>query len=232
MKKVINVIIMCAFVLLLSNVALGQKRSAKGATKQTISPPCKGQPITRGFVIVGYRSSAKCGENSELIVKKPADAEIICDTSPVPEGYHVISQQGSAACMTADSNPLTNALSIVRDGTSASIQTPTQTAASTAPAYRSQPMRSAKSTSDESIDPDKKSPSISRPSREEIEIAVRRATVIIGMEMQDVSRAWGNPRTNDKVVEEDGLIHIWGYAMGTVYFRNGIVYKIELLKGH
>jgi hypothetical protein len=120
MKKVINVIIMCALVFLLRNVALGQKRSAKGATKQTISSACKGQAIPKGLVIVGYKSSAKCGDNSGLILKKPADAEIICDTSPVPQGYHVISQQGSAACVTADSNPLTNALSIARDGADAS----------------------------------------------------------------------------------------------------------------
>src|SRR6266404_7565781 len=109
MKKAIRVITICAFVLLLSNVALGQKRSAKAAaTKQAINAACKGQPIPKGLVIVGYKSSAKCGENSELVVKKPADAEIVCDTSPVPEGYHVISQQGSATCMTTDSNPLTN----------------------------------------------------------------------------------------------------------------------------
>ena len=99
--------------------------------------------------------------------------------------------------------------------------------------YRSQSPRRTKPTSDESNDPDTKTPGASsRPSRDEIEIAVRRTTVIPGMEMQDVSRAWGNPRTNDKIVEEDGLIHIWGYTMGKVYFRNGIVYKIELLKGY
>lgn len=184
-------------------------------------------------MIVGYKSSAKCGENSELIVKKPADAEIVCDSSPVPEGYHVIGQQGSAACVTADSNPLTNALTILRNGATVSTQTPTQTMGSAATVYRSQPPRGAKPTSDESNDPDTKTlSSSSRPSRDEIEIAVRRATVIIGMEMQDVSRAWENPRTNDKIVDEDGLTHIWGYTMGKVYFRNGIVYKIELLKGY
>jgi hypothetical protein len=233
MKKAIHVITLCAFGLLLTKVALGQKRSAKAAaTKQANTAACKGQLIPKGLVIVGYKSSAKCGENSEIIVKKPADAEIVCDTSPVPDGYHVISQQGSAACMTADSNPLTNALSIVRDGAAVSTQPPAQTAPP-ATVYRSQPSRRAKATTDEPSEPDTKSPSTSsRPSRDEIEIAVRRATVIPGMEMQDVSRAWGNPRTNDKLVEEDGLIHIWGYRMGKVYFRNGIVYKIKLLKGY
>lgn len=69
------------------------------------------------------------------------------------------------------------------------------------------------------------------PSREDIEIAVRRSTVIIGMTMQDVSRAWGKSHTTDSLVENDRLIHIWGYRLGKVYFRNGVVYKILLLKG-
>jgi hypothetical protein len=234
MKKAINGITLCAFVLLLNNVALGQKRISKtGTTKQANSPACKGQPIPKGFVIIGYKSSAKCGENSELIVKKPDDIEIVCDTSPVPEGYHVLTQQASAACETKDSNPLTNALSILRDGAAVTVQNPGQSMGSAAKVYRSQPPRSAKPSSDESDSPDTKASSSSpRPSRDEIEIAVRRSTVIIGMEMQDVSRAWGTPRTNDKLVEEDGLIQIWGYAMGKVYFRNGIVYKIAALKGY
>lgn len=234
MKKAMNGITLCAFVLLLSNVALGQKRISKTATtKQANSPACKGQSIPKGFVIVGYKSSAKCGENSELIIKKPDDIEIVCDTSPVPEGYHVLTQQGSAACETKDSNSLTNALSILREGAVVTVQNPSHNMGSTAAVYRTQASRSAKPPSDESDTPDTKtSTSSPRPSRDEIEIAVRRATVIIGMEMQDVSRAWGTPRTNDKLVEEDGLLQIWGYAMGKVYFRNGIVYKIAALKGY
>jgi hypothetical protein len=182
---------MCAFTLVLSNLALGQKRITKAAvTKQSISPPCKGQLIPKGFVIVGYKSSAKCGENSELIVKKPDDIEIVCDTSPVPDGYHVLTQQGSAACATKDSNPLTNALSIISDGAPVSIESPTQNMESTPTVYRPQPSRRANPTSDESNEPARKSPSpSSRSRREEIEIAVRRATIIPGMEMQDVSRA-------------------------------------------
>ena len=69
------------------------------------------------------------------------------------------------------------------------------------------------------------------PSREEIEIAVRRSTVMIGMTMQDVSRAWGQSHTTDSLIEDDGPIQIWGYRRGKVYFRAGIVYKIVLLKG-
>jgi len=33
------------------------------------------------------------------------------------------------------------------------------------------------------------------------------------------------------LVDEDGMvIHIWHYSRGEVYFRNGLVYKIILLK--
>jgi hypothetical protein len=233
MGKAMNSVASCALVLLTISFAHGQKRGTKGVPTKQLPPRtvCKGQPVPRGFVIIGNKVSEKCGENSELVIKKPTDTEIVCDSSPIPEGYRVISQQGSAACLTPNSNPLTNALSIAREGVTALPQAPTRSTTTTV--YRSQPTRKPNSTSDESNNAATESQSRSaRPSREEIEIAVRRATVIIGMEMQDVSRAWGNPRTNDKLIEEDGLIHIWGYAMGRVYFRNGIVYKIELLKGH
>jgi hypothetical protein len=236
MKKAINIGASCILVLLVSGFAHGQKRSTKSAaSKQAAAAPriiCKGQTVPKGFVVVGYKASAKCGGDSELVIKKPADTETVCDGSPIPEGYHVISQEGATVCMTADSNPLANALSIARDGLIPSPQMPTRSMASAATIYRTQPRRTNSSSEQSSNSDTESQPQSPHPSREEIEIAVRRATVVIGMEMQDVSRAWGSPRTNDKLIEEDGLTNIWGYKMGNVYFRNGIVSKIELLKGY
>lgn len=235
MSKAINTIVLCTIIFLAGSLAYGQKRTSKGtATKHTASSPrvvCEGQLVPKGLVIVGYRASATCGKNSELILKKPADTETVCDGSPIPEGYDLTGQQASDACNRPSSNPLNNALGIARDGLGASPQTFTQTKGSETTVYRSRPAPKAKSIANESVDRDGPAKS-DRPSREEIEIAVRRATVIIGMEMQDVSRAWGSPRRNDKLVEESGLIHIWGYKMGRVYFRDGLVCKIELLRGY
>ena len=51
------------------------------------------------------------------------------------------------------------------------------------------------------------------------------------MEMPDVSRAWAESHDDQKLVEENGqVIHIWSYSRGEVYFRNGLVYKVVLLK--
>jgi hypothetical protein len=105
---------------MISSAELAQRPGTKSTgRKLTISPThiiCNGESIPKGYVVVGYRSSAKCAENPELVIKKPAEVENVCDDSPIPEGYHVVSQQGSTACVKADSNPLTNALTIARDG--------------------------------------------------------------------------------------------------------------------
>lgn len=235
MSKAINTILLCTIIVLAGSLVYSQKRTSRGTiTKHEASSPravCEGQLVPKGFVIVGYRSSATCGQKAELLLTSPADTEVVCDGSPIPEGYHLTGQQASDACNRPGSNPLNNALGIARDGLALSPQTVTQNKRSATTVYRSPPAPRPKPSTNESADSEGPA-TIDRPSRNEIEIAVRRATVLIGMEMQDVSRAWGSPRTNDKLVEETGLIHIWGYKMGRVYFRNGIVYKIELLKGY
>jgi hypothetical protein len=32
---------------------------------------CRAEPVPKGYVVVGYNSSAKCGENSALVIRKP-----------------------------------------------------------------------------------------------------------------------------------------------------------------
>jgi len=120
MKRVIRIALICVLISTASAEALAQRRNANNAArKSAASAPqilCKGKSVPTGYVIVGYRSSAKCGENPELVIKKSAEVENVCDDSPIPGGYHVVSQQGSTACVIADSNPLTNTLTIARDG--------------------------------------------------------------------------------------------------------------------
>ncbi len=116
MKRVIRIALICVLISTASAEALAQRRNANNAArKSAASAPqilCKGKSVPTGYVIVGYRSSAKCGENPELVIKKPAEVENVCDDSPIPGGYHVVSQQGSTACVKADSNPLTNTLTL------------------------------------------------------------------------------------------------------------------------
>jgi hypothetical protein len=74
-------------------------------------------------------------------------------------------------------------------------------------------------------------PASKGPTHEAIESAIGKSTVLIGMEMPDVSRAWAESHDDQKLVEENGqVIHIWSYSRGEVYFRNGLVYKVVLLK--
>src|SRR5260370_28258082 len=88
MKRVIRIALICVLASTASAEALAQRRIANNAArKSAASAPqifCKGKSVPTGYVIVGYRSSAMCGENPELVIKKPAEAEIVCVGSPIP----------------------------------------------------------------------------------------------------------------------------------------------------
>jgi hypothetical protein len=117
--KLLNVIRIFAFGLLLVNAASGQKLTKAPPTKQGIGAPrisCKGQPIPKGFVVVGYKVSTKCGENPELVIKRPAEAEIVCAGSPIPEGYHIANRMTSTDCSGGGKGSTSDALSIVSNG--------------------------------------------------------------------------------------------------------------------
>lgn len=116
MKKLLSVVKISAFVLLLSSIAPAQKLTKRRASKQAVAGPhitCKGQPVPKGFV-VGYKVSAKCGESAELVIKKPAEAEIVCVGSPIPDSYHIANRITSTDCVSAGST--SDAISIVSNG--------------------------------------------------------------------------------------------------------------------
>jgi hypothetical protein len=119
MKRVIRIALICVLVSTASAEALAQRRIANNtARKSAARAPqilCKGKSVPTGYVIVGYRSSAKCGENPELVTKKPAEAEIVCVGSPIPDGYHVANRITSTDCIAEGSNS-SDALSIVSNG--------------------------------------------------------------------------------------------------------------------
>jgi hypothetical protein len=255
MKNLAKPAVLIASVCLLNSVGLGQQKSIR-KTRKPIEPPkivCTVAAVPKGRVIVGYKDNAGCTSGRELLVKRPDASETVCANSPMPDGYSVQSISGSIECREASPNPLTNALVITRaaEDLSASSTTNSESIYSRSTSRREIRVSVSRGTSTDDEAPtspieeraamstgaaqhsNSQSSKTSRPipSREDIEIAVRRSTVIIGMTMQDVSRAWGKSHTTDSLVENDGLTHIWGYRRGTVYFRNGVVYKILLLKG-
>ncbi|MDX6501368.1 MAG: hypothetical protein QOG23_4628 [Blastocatellia bacterium] len=218
MKKAINLVASCVLVLLVGNFAQGQKRSTKGTTsKQSAAAPriiCKGQTVPKGFVVVGYKSSVKCGSDSELVIKKPAETEIVCDSSPIPEGYHIVSQEGSRACATTNSNPLTNALSILRDGSSALPQTV---------AARGKDLIPLPSRYDPNAVVQQRA--AEEQKKTEIELAALHHQIMVGMTTNQLLSSWGRP--SDVLIVTSHGSTTWVYTKGDgsvhVHFDNGIL---------
>ena len=120
MNRAIRVILLLTLVFTTSTASFTQRRAANKSTRKvaTTAPQilCDGDAIPKGYVIVGYKSSIKCGDKSQLVIRKPDAAEIICTGSPIPEGFHVANQMSSADCVAKGKSDSANALSIVSNG--------------------------------------------------------------------------------------------------------------------
>ncbi|HEX6729814.1 MAG TPA: DUF3465 domain-containing protein [Pyrinomonadaceae bacterium] len=120
MNSIIRITLLCTLAFVASTPSLAQRRGTNNAgRKAPATAPqivCEGEPIPKGYVIVGYKSSAKCGDKPKVITKKPDYAEIVCNGSPIPDGYHIANQISSPDCLTRGTNSSLNALSIVSNG--------------------------------------------------------------------------------------------------------------------
>ena len=117
MIKLIRITLLCALVLIASTVSSAQTRSARRkAPKSAPRILCEGDSIPSGYVIVGHKSSARCGDKFEVVIKKPDPAEIVCNDSPIPHGYHVANQISSPDCRSRDTSSSANARSIILSG--------------------------------------------------------------------------------------------------------------------
>lgn len=116
MNRPSRIVLLSALAFTLTIGVLAQRRDPTKATRNSVNTPpivCEGDPIPRGYVIVGYKSSTRCGAKSEVVIKKPEEAEIVCSGSPIPDGYHPANQMSSADCLAKGAAPFANALSIV-----------------------------------------------------------------------------------------------------------------------
>ena len=102
MKLLILLSLVC---LLSSAVAAQQKTRKKRSAPSTI---CKIASVPKGMVIVGYKTNPACGQEMEIMVKRPSASETVCSDSPIPDGFTVDGIRGSLAC----GGGLSNALSI------------------------------------------------------------------------------------------------------------------------
>lgn len=86
MNKAVLCLAFCALIPLVDSSALGQNRNTKNSSsKQVTSTPrtfCKGQPVPKGFVVIGYKSSVKCAGEPELAIKKPSKLFAMVHRSP------------------------------------------------------------------------------------------------------------------------------------------------------
>ncbi len=236
MKKVMNIIALCALVFLVTSLAPGQKRSTKGAaSKQGTAVPrivCQGQSVPKGFVIAGYRSSAQCGENSELVIKKPTEVEVVCNSSPIPDGYQLISQQFSPTCNTRDSNILNNALKIAQDGSGASSQT-TVNRVNRVESVR-QPRVVVQVGRGAEVEDERKPKSVvehraaEEQKKTEMELAILHHQIKVGMTIDQVLASWGLPSNTENVTRSgSGTSSTWYYRKNNervrLEFDNGIL---------
>jgi hypothetical protein len=82
---------------------------------------CAGSDVPSGYVIVGQASIEQCRKftdlperDNALIIKKPAQREVICEQSPYPGNYAVTGRTRSLACPHNSNENYNNALIIER----------------------------------------------------------------------------------------------------------------------
>lgn len=218
-----KMLVVLSLVCLFSLPALAQTKATRKAHNVSTTI-CKVASVPKGMVIVGYKPNASCAGGMELTVKRPAESEIVCADSPVPEGYSVRGIEGTLACQLGDSNQVTNAMGIARGDAAPAALVSSNYSAPARQVNRSRSYQPERGEAEEHSEN-------AGPSRDEIDLAIRRQTVLLGMQMQDVSRAWGAAHTSDSQTDKDGISYIWDYKRGRVCFRNGKAYKIILLKG-
>ena len=86
-----------------------------------ITQICAGSNVPSGFVVVGQTTNEQCRKftdlperDNALIIKRPAQREIICEQSPYPGNYAVTGRIRSVACPNSANENYNNALIIER----------------------------------------------------------------------------------------------------------------------
>ncbi len=69
------------------------QRSAR-RTRKVSAPPviCTIASVPKGMVVVGYKRNSACSDGAELIVKRPANGDIICAESPLPPQFAIVTE--------------------------------------------------------------------------------------------------------------------------------------------
>lgn len=97
MHKLTKLLLFPILLCLLSSGSFAQKAARR---TRASSPPviCKLSSVPKGMVVVGYNTNSTCSDGKQLLVKRPANGDIICAESPLPAGFSITTEaQGDAA---------------------------------------------------------------------------------------------------------------------------------------
>lgn len=98
MSRLVKLLALSALIGLLPTESIAQK-SVRKARKP--SPPpviCEVESVPTSMVVVGYKRNSACSDGAELVVKRPANGDIVCAESPLPPNFSITAEaQGAAA---------------------------------------------------------------------------------------------------------------------------------------
>jgi hypothetical protein len=98
MPQLTKLLLLAALLILFPTSAIAQKSARK--TRKPSPPPvvCEIDAVPKGMVVVGYKRNSACSDGAELVVKWPANGDIICTESPLPPQFSIVSDaQGRSA---------------------------------------------------------------------------------------------------------------------------------------
>ena len=212
--------------------AIGQKRSKRATPAASQRVVCKATSVPQGFVVVGYKPVTTCGGSPELVTKRPEAADIVCADSPVPDGYSVISRAASAACVSGDTNPLSNALFIARNDAAApstkKVAVRNDDAAKEDRRITVLVERGGQRDDEDAPVPVSRAAAVHNQTR--IELATLHHEIVVGMTKAQVRASWGSPADASANTQSgEGTSSTWTYRRGgqfvDLYFKEETLTK-------
>ena len=92
MKLLVKLLLLSVLLCFLPSTSIAQKSGRR--TRKPSPPPivCNIASVPPGMIVVGYKRNSACREGSELLVKQPANGDIICAESPVPPRFSIATE--------------------------------------------------------------------------------------------------------------------------------------------
>ena len=98
MRQLIKLLLLSVIFSLFPTTSIAQKPARR--TRKQSPPPviCTIASVPSGMVVVGYKRNSACAGETELLVKRPENGDIICAGSPLPSQFSIVTEaQGDSA---------------------------------------------------------------------------------------------------------------------------------------